>query len=108
MADFCQKLNYRLDLWFLSAYRTTDQVGIYSVAASISIFLLLRARNAQRTLINSFSITDEQVNYKLIKDETKTLIRELAGIILLFLLAASILFYFFLGLGGVHEILVCL
>jgi len=97
LADFCQKLNYRLDIWFLSAYRTTDQVGIYSVAASISIFLLLRARNAQRTLINSFSITDEQVNYKLIKDETKTLIRELAGIILLFLLAASILFYFFLG-----------
>jgi O-antigen/teichoic acid export membrane protein len=93
-ADLFQKLNYRLDIWFLSALKTNVEVGVYSIASSISLFLLIRSRNSQRVLINKFKAGDGYGNDLLVKSEISLLSRQMIGLTVLFLMAAFLLFKF--------------
>lgn len=93
-ADLFQKLNYRLDIWFLSALKTNYEVGIYSIASSISLFLLIRSRNSQRVLLNKFKPNDGIGNDRLVKSEISLLGKQMIGLTVLFLVAAFLLFKF--------------
>jgi O-antigen/teichoic acid export membrane protein len=94
ITDLFQRLNYRMDIWFLSAMQSNTQVGIYSVASSISLFLLIRSRNSQRVLINKFKVDDMAGNDLLIQTEVSLLAKQMIGFSLLFIAGAYGLFRF--------------
>lgn len=94
IAELFQKLNYRMDIWFLSALQSNTQVGIYSVASSISLFLLIRSRNSQRVLINKFKVGDLAGNAMLIRSEVSMLAKQMIGFSIVFIAGAYGLFRF--------------
>lgn len=97
LSDIFQKLNYKADIWFLAAYKGNDQVGVYSIAGTLSLFLLLRSRNSQRVLINAFVKDDIYQNNFLLVQEVKVLAKDTFLLSMLFLGAAFLLFKYFLG-----------
>lgn len=97
LADLFQKLNYKADIWFLSAFSTNDQVGIYSIASALSLFILIRPRNAQRVLINTFKVDAQKENHILIVAEIKTLVKDTFLILVVFIAGSYLLFRYILG-----------
>ncbi|MEO5583309.1 MAG: polysaccharide biosynthesis C-terminal domain-containing protein, partial [Saprospiraceae bacterium] len=96
LAELFQKLNYRIDIWFLAAFTSSEQIGVYSISSAISLFILIRSRNSQRALINSFKVSEQQFNRDLIKSEILLLVKSMMGLMVLFIMASFILFHFFL------------
>ncbi len=102
MIDIFQRFNFRLDIWFLSYYKDLNQVGIYSVASSLSLFVLVKPRTSQRFLINSMIVNHDQENRKRVKAEITKILMTLLSIFPVILIFSYVLFYYILG-NKYHE-----